>query len=287
MRIDLHAHSSESDGTDSPARLVAAAAEAGLDVVAITDHDTTAGWEAAAAARPDSLTLVRGMEMSCAGRGEDGFDVPVHLLAYLFDPAAPAFAAERERLRAERVDRIRAMATRMRSAGLAIDPDRILAEAGPSVGRPHLARALIDAGVVDSVADAFRGPLSTSSEFYVDKIDTPLADAVAMVADAGGVAVVAHPRARSRGRLMDLAQIAELVPDGLRGIEVHHPDHSAADVAVLDALADELDLVVTGSSDYHGSNKTIPLGAFTTAPEQYARLVDAATGTDVLGPVLG
>ena len=145
MRIDLHTHSTSSDGTDSPAELVRNAAAAGLDVVAITDHDTTAGWAEAVDALPPGLTLVRGMEMSCVGQGEDGYPVAVHLLAYLFDPSDRAFADERERLRAERTDRLRAMAELMAFDGLPIDPDDVLASAGPSAGRPHLARALVAA----------------------------------------------------------------------------------------------------------------------------------------------
>lgn len=282
MRIDLHTHSTASDGTDSPQELVQAAAAAGVDVLAITDHDTTAGWTAAAAALPEGLRLVRGMEMSCEGRGEDGRPVAVHLLAYLFDPNSREFAAERERLRGERVARLRAMAIRMAAAGLPIDPDAILADAGPAVGRPHLARALVRAGVVDSVGAAFTELLSTRSPYYVEKSDTPLERAVEMVADAGGVSVIAHARARARGRLLDLGHIRDLAEHGLGGLEVDHPDHDAADAALLRSLATELDLIVTGASDYHGSNKTIALGQHTTSPDAYEQIVARATGVPVL-----
>ncbi|MCA1004174.1 PHP domain-containing protein [Rhodococcus hoagii] len=282
MRIDLHTHSTASDGTDSPAELVQAAAASGVDVLAITDHDTTSGWKEAAAALPAGLRLVRGMEMSCEGRGEDGRPVAVHLLAYLFDPESREFAVERERLRDERVTRLRAMAIRMADAGLPIDPDAILADAGPAVGRPHLARALVRAGVVDSVGDAFTDLLSTRSPYYVHKSDTPLERAVEMVADAGGVSVIAHARARTRGRLLDIGHIRELAEHGLGGLEVDHPDHNAADAALLRSLASELDLVVTGSSDYHGTNKTIALGEHTTSPEAYEEIVARASGVPVL-----
>lgn len=282
MRIDLHTHSDASDGTDTPEQLVQAARDAGLDVVAITDHDTTAGWEPAADALPEGLSLVRGMEMSCEGRGEDGRPVPVHLLAYLFDPRHPGLANERLRLRDERTSRIRAMAQRMAADGLPIDADALTAAAGPSMGRPHLARALIDAGVVESVNEAFRGPLATGSAYYVPKKDTPLEDAVRLITEAGGAAVVAHARARTRGRLLDLEHVRELVPLGLAGLEVDHADHSAEDAVVLRRLADELGLVVTGSSDYHGINKAIPLGAFTTASDQFDALVATASGVPVL-----
>ena len=282
MRIDLHTHSTASDGTDTPVELMRQAAAAGLDVVAITDHDTTAGWADAVAARPAELTLVRGMEMSCTGRGTDGWPVAVHLLAYLFDPADRGFAAERERLRAERVVRLRSMAERMAADGLPVDPDAVLAAAGPAAGRPHLARALVQAGVVPSVDAAFADLLSARGRYYVAKADTPLRQAVEMVAAAGGVSVLAHARARSRGRLLDLQEIRDLVPLGLGGLEIDHPDHGPGDRAVLRTLAEEYGLLTTGSSDYHGSNKTIALGACTTDPEQFEKLVARTAGVSVL-----
>ncbi len=276
MLIDLHTHSTASDGTDSPAELVHEASAAGLSVVALTDHDTTSGWDEAAAAVPPGLTLVRGMELSCTGRGEDGEPVPVHLLAYLFDPENDAFAAERARLRGERVTRLRAIAEKMAADGLPIDPDAVLASAGAAAGRPHLGRALIDAGYVPDMNAAFAGPLATDGKYYVEKVDTPLEAAVEMIAAAGGVSVLAHARARARGRILDLNQIRELTPLGLGGVEVHHMDHSPEDTAVMADLAAELDLIVTGSSDYHGTNKTVQLGEYTTAADQYDRIVAAA-----------
>ncbi|WP_280263640.1 PHP domain-containing protein [Nocardia wallacei] len=282
MRIDLHTHSTASDGTDTPAELVRHAAAAGLDVVAITDHDTTSGWAQAAEALPRGTTLVRGMEMSCVGLGEDGWPVPVHLLAYLFDPGDAAFARERERLRAERVARVRSMAEKMAADGLPVDPEQVLASAGPSAGRPHLARALVAAGVVPTVDAAFVDLLAPRGRYYVEKADTPLRRAVEMVAAAGGVTVVAHARARKRGRMLAVDDIRELATLGLGGLEVDHPDHSAADRAVLRDLAAELGLITTGSSDYHGTNKTIRLGEFTTAPDQFEELVGKASGVPVI-----
>ncbi|AHK29859.1 MULTISPECIES: PHP domain-containing protein [Rhodococcus] len=282
MLIDLHTHSTASDGTDSPADLVRAAGSAGLDIVAITDHDTTAGWAEAVAALPAGLALVRGMEMSCEGRGEDGRPVAVHLLAYLFDPAHAAFARERERLRNERIVRIRAMAELMMEDGLPIDADEVLAEAGPAAGRPHLARALMRAGVVGSVGEAFVDLLAPRGRYFVDKSDTPLDDAVQLVAEAGGVSVLAHGRARTRGRLLSLDHVRDLAGAGLHGLEVHHPDHSADDARVLQEVADELGLVVTGSSDYHGTNKAIRLGEFTTDTDEFDTLVSKASGVQVV-----
>ncbi|ATQ31427.1 PHP domain-containing protein [Rhodococcus ruber] len=282
MRIDLHTHSLASDGTDTPAGLVRAAVEAGLDVVALTDHDTTAGWDAAADALPAGLRLIRGMEMSCTGRGEDGRPVAVHLLAYLFDPRNEAFAVERERLRGERVGRIRAMAERMAADGLPVDPERIVTAAGPVAGRPHLARALVEAGVVPSIEAAFADLLSSRGRYYVTKADTPLSEAVRMVADSGGVTVVAHARARSRGRLLALDHIEELAELGLGGLEADHPDHAPADAQLMRDMAAKLDLFVTGSSDYHGGNKAVPLGRYTTDAEAFEALTARATGVEVL-----
>ncbi|MEC3916673.1 PHP domain-containing protein [Nocardia sp. CDC160] len=282
MRIDLHTHSTASDGTDTPAELIAKAAAAGLDVVALTDHDTTSGWAEAVAALPPGLTLVRGMEMSCVGLGEDGYPVPVHLLAYLFDPEDESFAQERERLRAERVVRLRSMAEQMAADGLPIDPDEVMASVGLSAGRPHLARALVRAGVVPTVDAAFQDLLAPHGRYYVEKADTPLRRAVEMVASAGGVSVVAHARARKRGRLLALDDIRALAEIGLGGLELDHPDHNAADRAILADLAAELGLLTTGSSDYHGTNKTIQLGEFTTDPTQFEEIVGKATGVPVI-----
>jgi predicted metal-dependent phosphoesterase TrpH len=284
-RIDLHTHSTASDGTDSPAGLVAAAAAAGVEVLAITDHDTTAGWAAAAAALPPGMRLVRGAEFSCVsptGRGDR--DVAVHLLGYQFDPQHPAIVAEQARLRAERVDRLRRMTDKMAADGYPVDGAAVLAQLpeGTSAGRPHLAQALVAAGVVGSVNEAFATLLCNGSPYYVPKTDTPVRAAIDMVRAAGGVAVFAHPLARRRGRVVEPAVIAELAEAGLGGVEVDHPDHTPEDRALLRRLAAECGLVTTGSSDYHGTNKTTPIALETTAPEALEQLLDAATGVEVL-----
>jgi predicted metal-dependent phosphoesterase TrpH len=284
VRIDLHTHSDASDGTDTPAELVATAVSSGLDVLAITDHDTTAGWSTAAAAldgAPADFRLVRGMEMSCWGRGEDGDPVPVHLLAYLFDPADSTFAAERIRQREERVSRLRAMATNI-ATDYPIDPEEVLARVGTSAGRPHLAAALVEAGIVDSVSEAFEELLSRKSKYYVPKQDAPIDEAVEMIAAAGGVSVIAHARARMRGRLLAIDHISELAERGLGGLEVDHPDHPEDERALLTGLARSLGLIATGSSDYHGGNKAQPLGACTTDPDALEALVARASGSAVL-----
>lgn len=280
MRIDLHTHSTMSDGTDTPAELVAAAAAAGLDVIALTDHDTTAGWAEAAEALPAGLTLVPGAELSCVSTADAGRPISVHLLAYLFDPAAPVLVDEQRRLRRERRERLRAMATRMAADGLPIDADEVLGllPADSPPGRPHLAQALIRAGLVSTVDQAFAEYLGNGRGYYLPRRDTPVENAIDMIADAGGVSVFAHPFARSRGQIVSAETIAALAERGLAGIEVDHPDHDVATRAELCGLARELGLVRTGSSDYHGTNKIIPIGAETTDPEAFEALAAKASG---------
>lgn len=285
LRIDLHAHTTASDGTDSPTELVTAAAAAGIDVLAITDHDTTAGWDEAAAALPAGLRLLRGAEFSCVsptGRGDR--DVAVHLLGYLFDPGHAAIVAEQTRLRTERRHRLYRIAEKMAADGYPVDPDELLAllPGGTSAGRPHLARALVAAGVVASVDEAFGTLLYNGSPYYVPKADTPVRTAIDMVRAAGGVAVFAHPLARRRGRVVEPSVIVELAAAGLAGVEVDHPDHSPEDRELLRALAAEHGLVGTGSSDYHGTNKTTPLAAETTAEADFEALLAQSTGAPLL-----
>lgn len=208
-RIDLHAHSTASDGTDSPAELMAAADAAGLAVLALTDHDTTGGWAAAEAARPDHLALLRGAEFSTRARGEGRY-ASIHLLGYLFDPADPAIAAEQARLRTERLHRGVGIVQKMVADGLPISVDQVLGiAANAPVGRPHIGRALVAAGVVDSVDEAFGTLLSARGPYYVPKVDTELIDAISMIAAAGGVSVLAHSRARGEARVLTEARIGD------------------------------------------------------------------------------
>ncbi|MGY1754982.1 PHP domain-containing protein [Blastococcus sp. SYSU D01042] len=280
MRIDLHAHSSVSDGTETPAELVRTARAAGLDVVALTDHDTTDGWAEAQEARPAGLTVVPGMELSCRFFPADQPPISVHLLAYLFDPLAPALSAERGRLRAERLSRGERIVEALAADGHPVVWAEIVeASAGGVVGRPHVARALVRAGVVESVDAAFATLLHHRSPYYVAKADTDVRQGIALVRAAGGVPVFAHGLATKRGRVVDDEAIATMVEAGLLGLEVDHPDHSDAERAHLHGLAGELGLLVTGSSDYHGANKTTPIGACTTDPDQFEALLAAGTGS--------
>lgn len=287
MRIDLHAHTNASDGTDTPAEMVAAAGAADLDVVAITDHDTTGGWAAAEAALPAGLTLVRGAEFSTHLEDATGLRRSIHVLGYLFDPDDPVIAAEQRRLVDERLSRGLKIVDRMVADGVPITAEQVLAIAGGApIGRPHIGRALMQAGLVDSVAAAFDTYLAGRGKYYVPKDDTNLFDAVAMISAAGGVPVIAHPRGRSERFVLDGPTLGELADAGLTGLEVDHPDHDEAERTELAGFAKELGLVPTGSSDYHGTNKTLVLGEETTTPESLAALVAASSGrVPLVGPL--
>lgn len=225
MRIDLHTHSTASDGTDSPAELVRNAAAAGLDVVALTDHDTTRGHAEAIAALPEGLTLVTGAELSCRVDG-----IGLHMLAYLFDPAEPALLAERELVRDDRVPRARAMVGKLQELGVPVTWEQVARIAGDgSLGRPHIAEALVELGVVPDVSGAFTPEwLADGGRAYVEKHELDPVDAIRLVKAAGGVTVFAHPLAVKRGQVLPEASIARLAEAGLDGIEVDHMDHDEA-----------------------------------------------------------
>lgn len=274
MLIDLHCHSTASDGTEDPAGVMARAAAAGADVVALTDHDTTAGLAAAAAALPDGLTLVPGAELSCR-LGE----LSIHMLAYLFDPDEPRLAAERSRIRDARTGRAHATVERLAALGVPVTWERVRELAGGTVGRPHIARAMVEAGAVPDMEAAFTAEwLAPGGRAYVTRYALDPVRAVRLVRAAGGVAVLAHPRASRRGYVVSDATIRVLVSAGLGGLEVDHPDHDADDRARLRGLAAELGLIVTGASDDHGRMTGHRIGSEVTAAGQYERLVAAATG---------
>jgi predicted metal-dependent phosphoesterase TrpH len=289
VRIDLHVHSNASDGTDAPAEVIRRAAAAGLDVLALTDHDTQAGIAEARAALPPGLALVPGMELSCQlDRATPGGRLPqararsVHLLAYLFDPEDPALRAETSQIRDDRTYRAKAMVDKMRELGADVTWEQVSAIAdGAVVGRPHLARALAASGAVPTPADAFTADwIADGGRAFVDRYAPDLARAVGLVLTAGGVPVLAHPR--SPGYEVPDDVIAELAGAGLRGIEVFHFDHDQSQRSRLTQLAKSLNLIMTGGSDDHGSylpggrppeGNDSGLGAETTPPEEYERLL--------------
>jgi 3',5'-nucleoside bisphosphate phosphatase len=275
MRIDLHTHSNVSDGTDTPEALVRNAAAARLDVVALTDHDTYDGWpDALAAAGPMGITVVGGVEMSATVDGAG-----VHVLGYLPDPSYAPLADELARIRTDRIGRLRAIIGRLAGLGVPITMDdvRAVADDASTLGRPHVADALVALGHARDRSDVFTRWLSEGGPAYVRKYAPPVADAIALIRAAGGVAVLAHPWGRSSRRALVPDRIAELATDGLAGLEVDHEDHDATARRQLRALAGDLDLLVTGSSDHHGTGKLgHGLGLNTTAPDQYERLLELA-----------
>lgn len=276
--IDLHTHTTASDGTTPPELLVRAAADAGLDVVALTDHDTTEGWDRAAEALPPGLSLVRGAELSCTRDG-----ISLHLLAYLFDPSHEPLADRMRALRASRVDRAAQMVRMLVADGHPVTWEQVQELADGTVGRPHVAQALVQAGLVETVADAFTPEwIGTHGRYWGAKLELDVLEAIALVADAGGVTVFAHPGAASRGRTVGDDVIADMAEAGLAGLEVDHPDHPEPTRAHLRRLAADLGLLTTGASDFHGGNKTVGLGDHRTAPGAYDALVARATGLEVL-----
>ncbi len=272
MRADLHVHSNASDGTDPPAEVMRRAARAGLDVLALTDHDTVAGHAEARAAAGDALTLLPGMELSCRLDGRS-----LHMLAYLFDPDQPELAAELTRIRDDRVIRARAMVDKLAGLGVDVSWGQVEALAGQAVvGRPHIARAMTASGAIASPRDAFtRDWIADGGRAYVGRYALDPVRAIGLVRAAGGVAVLAHPRA-GRDTFVSDEQVAGLAAVGLAGLEVRHPDQPAAERVRLLALARDLALVATGGSDDHGSLTGYRLGAETTTAEAYEALVSGA-----------
>ena len=280
VKADLHSHSNASDGTTAPAEVMRRAAAAGLDVIALTDHDTVAGHAAAAAALPPGLVLLPGMELSCRLAGHS-----VHVLAYLFDPANEELAAETAAIRESRISRARAMVSRLAELGAPVTWEQVAGIAGGGVvGRPHIARALAAAGVVATPADAFTPEwIGPGGRAHVARYALDPSRAIALVRAAGGVTVLAHPRGSSRGWQIPDDVIASLAAAGLTGIEVNHPQQDEAQRARLRELAAALDLVPSGGSDDHGELTGFRIGAQTAPGDSYQRLVELATGAAPVG----
>ncbi|WCD92575.1 PHP domain-containing protein [Microbacterium sp. nov. GSS16] len=273
---DLHMHSNHSDGTEPPAEVMRQAHAHGIRTAALTDHDRTTGWrEAGDAAVSLGMTFVPGMEFSAKHEWRS-----VHVLGYLFDPDDPDLVAETDRIRSDRVGRAERI---VRSIGRDYDLgwDDVLAQTTPdaTVGRPHIADALVARGIVRDRTEAFDGILHPREGYYEPHYAPDPLTAVRLITSAGGVAVIAHPVTAGRDRMMPLSYIERLIGEGLAGFEVDHRENTADGKRLLRDIAARHDLIVTGSSDYHGGGKPNRPGENTTADEMVARIVERATGT--------
>ncbi len=273
MRIDLHTHSSVSDGTQSPPELIRAAAAAGLDVVALTDHDTTAGWAAAqSTADAVGIRLITGMEVSTKLA-----NTSVHVLSYLHDPLAPELAATIRLACGSRVTRARKFVENL-AADFDICWAEVLAQVAPgaTIGRPHIADALVAKGYANDRATAFATILHREGPYYVPySVITPQ-EAIAQIRHAGGIPVIAHPMARLRGHTLDEESLLSFVAAGLLGLEIEHRDNAPPDREWLRAFAARHQLFVTGSSDFHGLGKPNMLGENLTHPDDFSELLSHA-----------
>lgn len=278
-RIDTHVHSSVSDGTTAPKELLGQAQAAGLDAVALVDHDTIAGWaEAESSVRETGVGLIRGMEVSTRHEG-----VTVHILAYLFDPHHEVVERHTSRTLANRLARIEEMVDAL-SKDYAITLDDVLAQShGVSIGRPHVADALVAKGIVADRAEAFATILRKGSKYYVPRRDVSSLDAIEWIVKAGGKAVFAHPLAVTRGKVVSKSAFDAFAEAGLFGIEVYHRDNPEAQRPFLAQTAARLGLRIFGSSDYHGTGKPNQLGECTTAPEVVEALADG-TAIEIVLP---
>ena len=280
--IDLHTHTTASDGTDSPFALVNKALSAGITVLGLTDHDTTSGWAEAISAARKPCSLALGAEISTLT--EDG--ISVHMLGLLFDGENSEIQAMLSDARDTRIPRMKKMVELLRSDGFAISMEDVIAATpeGATLGRPHLADALVKNGVVKSRDEAFAELLTNDSKYYVTHATPTPEVAIRTIVAAGGVAVIAHPMASRRGDVISTSIFSDLVAAGLHGIEIDHRDHTASERTELRQVAAELNLVITGASDYHGQGKLNSLGENLTDPAQWERLESLASQRRVVTP---
>jgi predicted metal-dependent phosphoesterase TrpH len=278
--IDLHTHTNCSDGTDSPRELVNKAIVQGLEVLGISDHDTTSSWKEATESLRGSLKLALGSEISCLT--SDG--ISVHMLGLLFDPQHQEMQQVLEETRDGRLPRMRKMIEKMRAEGMDIsieDVEQAMPK-GATMGRPHLADALVAKKIVKSRDEAFVDLLHNESRFYVSHAAPTPVEAIKLIRRAGGVAVIAHPFASHRGQILKAEDFSDLVAAGLNGIEVDHRDQNPDERAMLRTIARDLDLVITGSSDYHGTGKLNSLAENHTHREQWEKLESQANARRVV-----
>ncbi|MBB2974771.1 hypothetical protein FHX49_000312 [Microbacterium endophyticum] len=273
---DLHLHSLRSDGTDSPAAVMSAAFRQGIRTAALTDHDTTAGWsEAADAARELGMTFVPGMELSTRQQGRS-----VHLLAYLFDPTNADLASEMVRIRDSRMGRAAAIVANI-GRDYDLTWEDVVAQTfdGATVGRPHIADALVSRGLASDRSAAFDGILHPRAGYYIPHYAPSIEDAVKLVVSAGGVPIIAHPTPAGRDRMMPVPVLESLIAVGLAGFEIDHRENTEEGKQVLRRLSSQHDLIVTGSSDYHGWGKPNVPGENTTADAAVTRIISSARGS--------
>jgi predicted metal-dependent phosphoesterase TrpH len=278
--IDLHTHTTASDGTDSPFALVKKALATGVTTLGITDHDSTAGWAEAITAVQPQIQLVLGAEVSCLTT--DG--ISVHMLGLLFDGEDEPIQQMLSDSRDTRLPRMRKMVALLQADGFDISLEDVY-KAAPdqaTIGRPHLADALVAKKIVATRDEAFADLLHNESKYYVTHAAPTPADAIATIKSAGGVAVIAHPFASRRGQILTVDSFQDLVAAGLDGIEVHHRDQNAAEQQVLIEIARELHLVTTGASDYHGTGKLNAMAENTTHPAQWEALEARASARRVI-----
>ena len=274
--IDIHAHTIVSDGTDSPRALVNNAIIQGIDVLGVTDHDSVAGWEEASGAIRGKIKLALGAEISCLTLS----GLSVHMVGLLFDGSDVAMLEMLEQTRDDRIPRMIKMIELLNADGISITMEDVNAAKplGATLGRPHLADALVSLGFIKSREDAFKGLLNNGSKYYVaHRAPTPEI-AIAQIRASGGVAIIAHPFASHRGETLSPDDFLPLLEAGLNGIEVDHRDQSSEERKILREIAKALDLAVTGSSDYHGTGKLNRLGENVTTPEEWAKLESQAEG---------
>jgi len=278
--IDLHTHTNCSDGTDTPAQLVNKALAEGVSVLAITDHDTTSGWQGAQDALRSNLSLVLGAEISCLT--SDG--ISVHMLGLLFDGRNLAMQSMLENTRDGRIPRAHKMIELLNAGGIKISMEDVesVKPDGATLGRPHIADALVKNGVVSSRDEAFTDLLHNNSPYYVAHMAPTPEEAISIIRAAGGVAVIAHPFASHRGQVLSSQDFFPLKNAGLNGIEVNHRDHSNEERNSLASIARELDLVITGASDYHGTGKLNSLGENHTNQAEWERLESEANERRVI-----
>jgi predicted metal-dependent phosphoesterase TrpH len=278
--IDLHTHTNFSDGTDTPAQLINKAMANGITTLAITDHDSIGGWEEAKMALRPGLSLVLGAEISC--QTVDG--ISVHILGLLFDPNFNQLMQTLEQTRENRYSRMERIIKRINEAGIEITMSDVLEQLadGATLGRPHLADALVKKGVVKNRDEAFTQMLHNNSKYYIPHYSPLPEEAIKLIKQAGGVAVIAHPMASHRGRVISSQTFGSIINSGLDGIEVDHRDHTPDEKKELMNLAIEFDLAITGSSDYHGNGKLNVLGEYTTKNDQWEKLESKANARRVV-----